>query len=94
VSVNCGAIPAALWESELFGHVKGAFTGADTTRKGKFALADQGTLFLDEIGELSLENQVKLLRALQTGEIQQVGADRNFTVDVRIVAATNRKLLR
>ncbi|MEN8189876.1 MAG: sigma 54-interacting transcriptional regulator [Thermodesulfobacteriota bacterium] len=92
VSVNCGAIPATLLESELFGHVKGAFTGADSTRKGKFELADGGTLFLDELGELSLDNQVKLLRALQTGEIQRVGSDHNITVDVRIVAATNRRL--
>ncbi len=92
VSVNCGAIPSPLLESELFGHVKGAFTGADTTRKGKFELAHNGTLFLDEFGELSLDNQVKLLRALQTGEIQRVGADSNIMVDVRIVAATNKKL--
>jgi len=90
--VNCGAIPSPLLESELFGHVKGAFTGADTTRKGKFELAHNGTLFLDEFGELSLDNQVKLLRALQTGEIQRVGADSNIMVDVRIVAATNKKL--
>ena len=92
VSVNCGAIPAPLIESELFGHAKGAFTGADSARAGKFELADNGVLFLDELGELSLENQVKLLRALQTGEIQRVGSDRNIQVDVRIVAATNKKL--
>ena len=92
ISVNCGAIPSALLESELFGHVKGAFTGAETARKGKFEHADGGTLFLDELGELSLENQVKLLRALQTGEIQRVGSDSNIMVDVRIVAATNKKL--
>lgn len=92
VSVNCGAIPAPLLESELFGHVKGAFTNAESTRKGKFELAHGGTLFLDELGELSLENQVKLLRALQTGEIQRVGSDENIFVDVRLVAATNKKL--
>lgn len=92
ISVNCGAIPDALIESELFGHAKGAFTGADKTRAGKFELADGGVLFLDELGELSLDNQVKLLRALQTGEIQRVGTDSPIQVDVRIVAATNRKL--
>ena len=92
VSVNCGAIPANLLESELFGHAKGAFTGAHTTRKGKFELADGGTLFLDELGELTLDNQVKLLRVLQSGEIQRVGSDSFITVDVRIVAATNKKL--
>ena len=92
VSVNCGAIPDPLIESELFGHARGAFTGAETARTGKFELANHGVLFLDELGELSLENQVKLLRALQTGEIQRVGSDRNIEVDVRIVAATNKKL--
>ena len=92
VSVNCGAIPDPLIESELFGHARGAFTGAETSRAGKFELANHGILFLDELGELSLENQVKLLRALQTGEIQRVGSDRNIEVDVRVVAATNKKL--
>lgn len=92
ISVNCGAIPNSLIESELFGHVKGAFTGAEKTRIGRFELADGGVLFLDELGELSLDNQVKLLRALQTGEIQRVGTDNPIQVDVRIVAATNKKL--
>ncbi len=94
ISVNCGAIPNTLLESELFGHVKGAFTGAIRDRQGKFEQADGGTLFLDEIGELSLENQVKLLRALQAGEIQRIGRDETITVDTRIVAATNRDLLK
>jgi transcriptional regulator with GAF, ATPase, and Fis domain len=93
VSVNCGAIPDALLESELFGHAKGAFTGAVRDRQGKFEQADGGTLFLDEIGELSLDNQVKLLRALQVGEIQRIGRDETITVDTRIVTATNRDLL-
>ncbi|PID41990.1 MAG: transcriptional regulator [Proteobacteria bacterium] len=92
VSVNCGAIPDPLIESELFGHARGAFTGADNARAGKFELANHGVLFLDELGELSVENQVKLLRALQTGEIQRVGSDKHIRVDVRIVAATNKKL--
>lgn len=92
VSVNCGAIPASLIESELFGHVKGAFTGADTSRVGRFEQADGGVLFLDELGELSLDNQVKLLRALQTGEIQRVGSDQLIRVDARVVAATNKQL--
>ncbi len=92
VTVNCGAIPDALLESELFGHVKGAFTGADKDRAGKFEKANGSTLFLDEIGELDLKNQVKLLRALQTGDIQRVGSDKNIVVDTRIVAATNRDL--
>jgi transcriptional regulator with GAF, ATPase, and Fis domain len=92
VTVNCGAIPDSLVESELFGHVKGAFTGADKDRDGKFERAHKGSLFLDEIGELDLKNQVKLLRALQTGDIQRVGSDKNITVDVRVIAATNRNL--
>jgi len=92
VQINCAALSENIAESELFGHVKGAFTGANKDRMGKFELANQGTLFLDEIGELSLNLQAKLLRAIQEGEIQRVGADKNFYVDVRIIAATNRDL--
>lgn len=92
VYVNCAAIPDHLIESELFGHVKGAFTGAEQTRQGKFLLADGGTLFLDEIGELPLEVQGTLLRVIQNQEIQVVGEDRIRKVDVRIIAATNRNL--
>ncbi len=92
VSVNCGAIPENLVESELFGHVKGAFTGAASDRKGKFESAHHGTIFLDEIGELPLSGQVKLLRVLQSQEIQRVGSDRSLQIDARIVAATNRDL--
>lgn len=90
VYLNCAALPESVAESELFGHVKGAFTGAISNRKGKFELADQGTLFLDEIGELSLALQAKLLRALQYGDVQRVGDDRNIKVNTRIIAATNR----
>lgn len=93
ISVNCGAIPENLLESELFGHKKGAFTGAHSDRKGKFESADTGTIFLDEVGELPLQGQVKLLRVLQSSEIQRVGADQVFSVDTRVVAATNRDLL-
>ncbi|OLQ93420.1 nitric oxide reductase transcription regulator [Vibrio panuliri] len=92
IYVNCAAIAESLIESELFGHVKGAFTGADKTRLGKFALADGGTLFLDEIGELSLTAQSKLLRALQNNEIQPVGQDAVQSINVRVLAATNRDL--
>ncbi|MBQ4863692.1 nitric oxide reductase transcriptional regulator NorR [Pseudoalteromonas sp. MMG013] len=92
VQVNCASLPESLAESEFFGHRKGAFTGADKHRDGKFLLADGGTLFLDEIGELPLNIQSKLLRVLQSGEIQPVGADNTQHVDVRIVAATNRDL--
>ena len=92
ISVNCGAIPEGTIESELFGHVKGAFTGADKSRKGYFEEADGGTIFLDEIGELPLAMQVKLLRVLENGEIIPVGSSTPQKVDVRIVAATNADL--
>ncbi len=92
VHINCAALPENIAESELFGHVKGAFTGALVDRAGKFELADGGTLFLDEIGELPLAIQAKLLRALQQGEIQRVGADKPLRVNVRLIAATNRDL--
>jgi transcriptional regulator with GAF, ATPase, and Fis domain len=92
VSVNCGAIPDNLLESELFGHCKGAFTGAVSDRKGKFESAHTGTIFLDEIGELPLPGQVKLLRVLESHEIQRVGSDQITRVDTRVVAATNRNL--
>ncbi|MEM1030455.1 MAG: sigma-54 dependent transcriptional regulator [Myxococcota bacterium] len=92
VTVNCGALPESLMESELFGHARGAFTGAHTTRTGRVAEADGGTLFLDEIGELPLNLQAKLLRLLQQREYTPVGDNRTQTADVRIVAATNRNL--
>lgn len=92
VAVNCGAFPSGIIESELFGHIKGAFTGATTDRKGKFEEADQGTIFLDEIGDLELSAQVKLLRVLEQGELQRVGSDRTYRIDVRIIAATNKYL--
>ncbi|MCD6586522.1 MAG: sigma-54-dependent Fis family transcriptional regulator, partial [Desulfobacteraceae bacterium] len=92
VSVNCAALPESLLESELFGHEKGAFTGADKRREGRFMQADKGTIFLDEIGEISVVMQVKLLRVIQEREIQRVGGDKTITVDVRVMAATNQNL--
>jgi transcriptional regulator with GAF, ATPase, and Fis domain len=92
VKVNCASIPRDLFESEFFGHVKGAFTGAHRDRVGRLQLADGGTVFLDEIGEIPLDQQGKLLRALQEHEFERVGDDRTIKVDVRVVAATNRDL--
>lgn len=92
VAVNCAAIPDTLIESELFGHVKGAFTGAVSNRKGRFQSASQGTLFLDEIGDLKMDMQAKLLRAIQELEVEPVGSDKREKIDVRIIAATNKDL--
>lgn len=92
IEVNCAAIPSELIESELFGHVKGAFTSAVKDRAGKFEAADKGTIFLDEIGDMSLPAQAKVLRALQENMIQRVGAEKDIKVDVRVVAATNKDL--
>jgi two-component system response regulator AtoC len=92
VAINCGAIPKDLFEAELFGHERGAFTGAHTTRPGRFELADGGTLFLDEVGELPADLQVKLLRVLSDRSFERVGGGRSMTVDVRLIAATNRDL--
>jgi DNA-binding NtrC family response regulator len=93
VPVNCGAIPSELVESELFGHEKGAFTGADARKEGCFEQADGGTLFLDEIGEMSLDNQVKLLRAIELGSFRRVGGKKEIKVDISLVSATNKVLL-
>src|SRR4029453_2922165 len=92
VSINCGAFPETLLESELFGYMKGAFTGAAANKKGLFEVADKGTIFLDEVGEMSQGMQVKLLRAIQERTIRRVGGTEEIPVDVRIIAATNRDL--
>ena len=92
ISINCGAIPENLLESELFGHVRGAFTGATSSKQGKFELADSGTILLDEIGDMSSDLQVKVLKVLEEGEFEQVGGAKTIKVDVRIIAATHRDL--
>ncbi|CEN48644.1 fused DNA-binding response regulator in two-component regulatory system with ZraS: response regulator; sigma54 interaction protein (fragment) [Capnocytophaga canimorsus] len=92
IEVNCAAIPSELIESELFGHIKGAFTSAVKDRAGKFEAANKGTIFLDEIGDMSLSAQAKVLRALQENKIARVGSDKDIEVDVRVVAATNKDL--
>lgn len=92
IEVNCAAIPSELIESELFGHIKGAFTSANKNRAGKFEAADQTTLFLDEVGDMSLSAQAKVLRALQEGKIQRVGSEKTINVNVRVIAATNKEL--
>lgn len=94
IIVNCGAIPEGIIESELFGHQKGAFTGAIESREGFFEMADGGTIFLDEIGDMPLKTQVKLLRVLENGEFMRVGGNKNIKVDVRVIAATNKDLLK
>jgi len=94
ITVNCAAIPETLLEAELFGFEKGAFTGAFSTKKGYFELAHKGTLFLDEIGDLSMHSQAKILRALQEHEIQRIGSEKKLKVDVRIISATNKDLVR
>jgi transcriptional regulator with GAF, ATPase, and Fis domain len=92
VEVNCAAIPSELIESELFGHVKGSFTGANKDRAGKFETANGGTIFLDEVGDMSLSAQAKVLRALQENKISRVGSDKDIKIDVRVIAATNKNL--
>ena len=92
VTVNAGGLPESIFESELFGHVKGAFTDARSDRVGRFELADQGTLFLDEIANISLGQQAKLLRVLETGELERVGSSRTRKVDTRVISATNANL--
>jgi transcriptional regulator with GAF, ATPase, and Fis domain len=92
VEVNCAAIPSELIESELFGHVKGSFTGAIKDKQGKFELANNGTIFLDEIGDMSLIAQAKVLRALQESKVSPVGSDKEIKVDVRVIAATNKNM--
>ena len=92
IAVNCGAIPEGTIDSELFGHEKGAFTGATQTRKGYFEVADGGTIFLDEIGDMSLSAQAKVLRALQEGKVSPVGSEKEINVNVRVLAATNKDL--
>ena len=94
IEVNCAAIPSELIESELFGHVKGSFTGANKDRAGKFEAANNGTIFLDEIGDMSLSAQAKVLRALQESKISRVGSDKDIKVNVRVVAATNKDLIK
>ena len=94
VTVNCASVPRELFESEFFGHVKGAFTGALRDRTGRFQLADKGTIFLDEVGEIPIELQSKLLRVLQEGQLERVGDDQTRQIDVRVISATNRDLSR
>ena len=92
IKVNCAALPSGLIESELFGHEKGAFTGATAKKKGRFELADNGSILLDEVGELTLETQAKLLRVIQEQEFEPVGAKKSINVNVRVIASTNRDL--